>query len=423
MSARFGRNSIWPFGFAIFDQVVLSVSNFLVGFGLIRYTSDHDYGLFVLIQSTLILIVGLHNSYLASPVAILSAKLPAEERWQTIGYVKRVQRRVLRTAAIPLVLLPLIGYALGILNGPFALIVAAGILAVWAALRREFLRAVLLMYFRPRTLLAADSVYSVTLLVGVAAAIFVGKNVVIGATCALAGAAWVGAAAAHRSLGKDQPWQEEGGVAIWPQVHSLGIWAVTGSTIWWVLGQSYSYLLATRLDLTAVADVNATRLLLMPAIVLTIGVGSLLGPTAPNWFAQIGIHRLVRRLLMIMLAVGLVELAYYLIVWIGRDWLAVGVLHRNIHNLDRLLILWSGVAIIALCRDVLQCALIAMGRLKSLAWQVGVSTAIAIVIMWYGLDWWGAPGVLIGMIVGELINLAGIIILIIRSMREAPRPY
>jgi O-antigen/teichoic acid export membrane protein len=189
-----------------------------------------------------------------------------------------------------------------------------------------------------------------------------------------------------------------------------------------VLGQSYSYLLATRLDLTAVADVNATRLLLMPAIVLTIGVSSLLGPTAANWYAQIGLHRLVRRLLLILLVVGLLELTYYLGIWIAREWLVVGVLHRTIHNLEGLLVLWSCVAIIALCRDVLQCALIAMGRLKSLAWQVGVSTAIAVVIMWYGLTWWGPPGVLIGMIVGELINLAGIILLLRKCMREAPKP-
>ncbi len=120
---------------------------------------------------------------------------------------------------------------------------------------------------------------------------------------------------------------------------------------------------------------------------------------------------------MFLLAVGLIETTYFLAVWLGRDWLVVGILHKQIHDLDRLLLLWSGVALIGLCRDVLQSALIALGRLKSLAWQVGVSTAIAVVLMWYGLGWWGAPGVLVGMIVGELINLAGIILLLRKCMR------
>jgi hypothetical protein len=102
----------------------------------------------------------------------------------------------------------------------------------------------------------------------------------------------------------------------------------------------------------------------------------------------------------------------------AQDWLTVGVLHKHIHDRNQLLILWAGVALIGLCRDVLQCALVALGRLKSLAWQVGVSASVAVVLMWYGLGWWGAPGALIGMIVGELINLAGIILLLRRCMRE-----
>ncbi|MGO9931300.1 MAG: lipopolysaccharide biosynthesis protein [Steroidobacteraceae bacterium] len=399
--------------------MVLSLTNFLVGFVLIRYATDHDYALYVLVQSTLLLVVSLQNSYLSGPVAILTPKLPADERWQTIGSVKRVQRRLLRAAAVPLVLLPLLGYVSGILGGLLASVMEGAIFAIWAALRREYLRSVLLMYFRPHTLLGADTVYAVTLLAGVSAAILIGRDIVVGATCALVIAGWAGAAAAHRSLANGPGWQENRAVSIWPEIRGLGFWAVVGSTIWWVLGQSYSYLLATRLDLTAVADVNATRLLLMPAIALAIGVGSLLSPTAASWYAQIGIHRLVRRLLMFLLVVGLLEVTYFFTVWMGREWLVVGILHKHIHDRDRLLILWVAFALIGLCRDVLQCALVALGRYKSLAWQVGVSAAVSVVLMWYGVGWWGAPGVLIGMIVGELINLAGIIVLLRRCMRRA----
>ena len=72
----------------------------------------------------------------------------------------------------------------GILDGLLATVTVIGILAGWAALRREYLRVVLLMYFRPHTLLAANVVYAGTLLVGVAAAILIGRDIVIGATSA-----------------------------------------------------------------------------------------------------------------------------------------------------------------------------------------------------------------------------------------------
>jgi O-antigen/teichoic acid export membrane protein len=257
-------------------------------------------------------------------------------------------------------------------------------------------------------------------LAGVAAAIFIGKQVVIGTTAALIVAAWTCALAAHRTLDADPGWREEAAVPIWAEIRRLGFWALLGSTIWWFLGQGYSYLLAGRLDLTAVANVNVARLLVMPMFVLTIGVGSLLAPSAATWYAELGIRALTRRLLLFLLIVGLLDIVYFSIVWIFRDWLLATALHKHIEDRDRLLILWAIVAMIALCRDVLQCALAAMGKYKTLAWQVGVSTAVALLVMWFGINWWNAAAVVIGQIVGEVINLGGIIRLLRSEYRRPP---
>ena len=233
MNLSFGGRAVGLFSSAIFDQVVLSATNFLVGFVLIRYAGDHDYALYVLVQSTMLLALTVHNSYLSGPLAIVTPSLPADERWRTIGSVKRVQRRVLRTALLPLLAIPLLGYVLGLLTGLLAAVIAAGILAVWTALRREYFRSVLLMYSRPHTLLRVDAVYATILLMGVAAALLIGKAIVVGATCALVLAAWAGGAAANRSLALDPGWQEAGTVTIWPRIRSLGFWSVLGASIYW----------------------------------------------------------------------------------------------------------------------------------------------------------------------------------------------
>lgn len=418
MNVDFGGRALRLFSSAIMDQVVLSGTNFLVGILLIRFASDHDYGLYVLVQSALLLLVSMHNACLTGPLAILTPKLPAEERWQAVGSVKQAQRRWLRIGAIPLLTVPLFGYISGLLGGLLAAVIAFGIVAAWTALRREYLRNVLLMYSRPHTLLGVDLVYASALLVGVVTAVMIGKQIVVGAIGALVIAAWLGAAAANRSLGIDPGWQEAGAVSIWPDIRRLGFWSVLGATIYWFLGQSYSYVLATRLDLSAVANVNAARLLLMPAFVITIGMASLLTPSAATWYVQLGVHKLVRRLLMFLLVVGILQVTYFAIIWSARDWLIVSALHKHIQDSDRLLILWAGVALVSLLRDVLQCALIAMGRLQSLAWLVGLSAAVALLTMWFGIAWWGAAAVIIGQIVGECINLVGIVWLLRISMRE-----
>ena len=304
------------------------------------------------------------------------------------------------------------------LPGLIAWVVVVGIVACWAALRREYLRGALLMYSQPYTLLVADTLYAVTLITIVGAGIIGGKYVVVVAACGVAVAALVGGGAAHRALSSNPGWPAGPGAPIWSQMRNLGNWALLGSTIYWFLGQSYSYMLATRMNLKAVADVNAMRALMNPAIILTVGVVSLLTPMAARWYVQMGLRRLVRRLILLILVVGGAEVAYFIVVWFGRDWLVHNVFHKVIQDRDHLLILWGGVAIISLLRDILQCALMAMGKFRSLAWQVGISAAVAVLLMWYGVRWWGAAAVLIGQIVGEVINLIGIILLLRHSLRQ-----
>ncbi|MDB6014644.1 MAG: capsular biosynthesis protein [Gammaproteobacteria bacterium] len=399
--------------------MLLSGTNFAVSLLLIRYSTDRDYGMYVLLQSAVLLLTSAQNAWLTGPLATLTAKLLPDVRAQTITSVRSIQLRALLRGALPVFLVPAVGYATGYFSGLLALVVAIGIVACWGALRREYLRSTLFMYAQPQALLKADAAYAIVLIAVVAAGLIGGKYVVVVAACGVAVAALIGDVVARRSIAASPGWLAGEGAPIWPQLRNLGNWALLGSTIYWFLGQSYSYMLATRLDLKAVADVNAMRALMNPAILLTIGIVSMLMPTAARWYAQIGLQRLVRRLLLVLLLVGAAESAYFIAVWLGRDWLVHNIFHKTIEDRDRLLILWGGVAIMALLRDIMQCALTAMGQFRSLAWQVGLSATVAVLLMWFGMRWWGPAAVLIGQIVGEVVNFIGIILLLRQSMRRA----
>jgi len=52
-----------------------------------------------------------------------------------------------------------------------------------------------------------------------------------------------------------------------------------------------------------------------------------------------------------------------------------------------------------------------------MAWLIGVSATLSLSIMWYGLDKWGPAAALIGQIVGELVNLAGLVVLLRMQIR------
>jgi O-antigen/teichoic acid export membrane protein len=267
------------FSAAVVDQVLLSGANFLVGFLLIRNTGDSDYATFVLVQSAILLVITAQSAWLSGPLAIIAPKRPADSRRVMVGAVEHAQRRFLRRVVLIALCVPAAGYLGGIWDAFSAAVLAIGVFAAWMALQRELVRRILLIYSRANTLLGVDAIYVVIFVGGTFAAIHVSHQAVIWAVTGLALAGWSGAAAAHRSLAKDPGWTKEGDSApILRELRRLGVWSTVGALTYWLFSQSYNYLLVSRLDLKAVADVNAARLVIMPAIVFTVGMESLLIP-------------------------------------------------------------------------------------------------------------------------------------------------
>jgi O-antigen/teichoic acid export membrane protein len=329
-----------------------------------------------------------------------------------IGSVEASQRRFLRPLALLAMLVPVVGYLTGIFDHVIAAVVAMGVLAGWTALQREFLRSVLLIYSRP-----PDMAYVAVLIPGAVFAVFGPKPASVWAVMALAIAAWIGTGVAHRMLAKDPGWVQSDATPFWREMRPLGIWSAVGAVIYWLFSQSYNYVLAGRLGLAAVANVNASRLLLMPTIVLTVGVKGLLIPSAAAWLSESGVGKLTRRLLVFIAGIALLDLFYFAFVWIFRDWLTGEFLHKTIVDRDRLLILWAGVSLVSLVRDILQSALLALERFKPMAWLTAAGAVIALSVMWFGIPHWGAAAALIGQVAGEFVNLVGIVFLLRQAHR------
>ena len=338
-----------------------------------------------------------------------------------VGSVEASQRRFLNGAAGAALAIPAIGYFLHYWTGLETLVVVLGIAACWAALQREYLRGVQLIYGRPQAMLRADVINVAVLLVGALIAVYGPKPAVVWAVAALIASALSGMAAARglghihdpavaRATGDSAPF--------WREMRPLAVWATIGAMTYWIYNQSYNYVLASRIDLTAVADVNAARLLLMPTIVLTVGVKTLLVPTAASWLAESSVGRLIRKLLLFATGIALIDVVYCIVLWIFRDAASHDLMHKNIANRDMLLILWALLSLIALYRDLLQTGLFALRKFRSLAGVTALSAAASLTIMWMGIKDWGPAAALIGQVAGESINLGGVVVLLAVAYRN-----
>jgi O-antigen/teichoic acid export membrane protein len=416
MSTRPPGRFLYFFGTGVLDQVLLSGANFIAGFVMIRYASDVSYGQFVLAQSAVMLLVSAQAAWLSGPVAAIAPTKAAPMRAQMIGSLGASQTRFLRRMALALLALPLAAYLLGIWSASIALAIAGTILAGWAALQREYRRGVLLIYSRPQAMLGADAVYVAILLLGIALALLLRPAAGPLAIAALSAAGWAGATVAHRMLALEPGWVSGNSRPFWQEIRAIGLWSAIGAVIYWLFAQSYNYVLATRLDLTAVTNVNAARLVVMPVFVFMYGINSLLTPTAANWLAKFGLPRMLRRLAVLTLLITAIDLIYFAVAWTFRDWLIVDLLHKHIGDQDRLLFLWGCVALVFLPREVLQSALFALRRVRTMAWIIGLSAAISLSTMWLGIPRWGAAAVLIGQLAGECALLTGLALLLWRQV-------
>jgi len=411
---------------------MLSGANFLMAFLLIRYTTGSDYALFVIAQATIILLVTAQGSLITGPLSLLAPQRPPADRGEMIAAIGVDQRKILRGLALAAAAVVVVGSLFGAWNGTVTMVALATIIAGWATLTREFFRVALLIYSRSQDLLRVDAMYVVLAIGGAGVAIVlpahftlaghaIALSTAIWAVLALAVAGRIGSLLSHRMLSRslDGAAASAGSMHFWREMWPLGLWSAVGAGIFWLFTQSYNYIIASQIGLEAVADVNATRILLMPAILITVGVRALLTPNAASWLVEFGIGKLVRRLAAAVVLIGCLDLMYFAFLWFFRHRITVDFMHRHIGDLDRLLVLWGCVALLGLGRDILQTALQALKRLKIVAALTGVAAVISIAIMWYGLPRWGAAATLIGQISGETLILIGTVLLILQSHRRA----
>ena len=393
------------FGAGVIDQMVLSGANFLVGLLMIRRTTDVAYGQFVLAQSAVLLLVSVQASWLTGPLSTIVPKKTPLEKTRAIGTMRVSQAKFLRRLGVALLLATTAAWLAGILKPGIALVTAGIMLACWAALQREYLRNALIMHTRPGQLLQTDLVYAACLVIGVLATTYWPSWAGIFSIGALVIAARIAAAVSYRTLDADPGWAAGDAKPLWREVRQIGIWSTVGTAMYWIFGQSYNYILASRFDLTAVTSVNAARLLLTPIFVFTIGINNVLITSTAKWLAAVGLTKTLRRLVLLLVSITALDLIYLVFLWSIRGWLIGSVLHKTIADRDRLLALWAVIALIFLPREMLQAVLFASGRVKSMVRVIAVSALVSLSLTWYGLGHWGTASVLIGQIAGESVNV------------------
>lgn len=416
MSDRRGRDFAFArlLSSAVFSQGLLSAGSFLVGLVLIRSTTDAQYGYYILALNAILLLVSLQNAFFNPPLAIRITRLDRLGRGELVGGLYREQRRLLPALGILSVIVAIGLWYAGILDANTGPLAIATIAATLTILHREYFRMVLFAHRRPYDVLRTDIFYVVLMVAGVLASILTPAPAVA-AVVTLGLAALASGILLSRTLHRHEPWDIRGTQGILREIAPLAVWSTAGAAIHWTFSQGYMYLVAGTLDVTAVAAIAAIRLLLMPVNLLSTGIGSLMLPLASGWLHRYGAPLLWRRLCLLAAGLAVATLFYFLVLWFFRDWIFAVVLKKQFAQRDELLLLWGSIFLVIVVRDQLVYLLAAQGRFRVLTLLTLASALISLAASYWGMLRFGMAGALAGILIGELINVTGIVLLSFRK--------
>jgi O-antigen/teichoic acid export membrane protein len=409
---------VGAFGMGLMMQALLSGANFAVGLILIRRTADLQYSYYVLAANAILLLTSLQNSFVQPYiVANVTSNTDAVNRRRVIGAVASGNRRW-----VPLLCTLSIAIAVGLwemrlFDTEQTVLIALALIAGGAALGRELFRMTLFAYHRPFEVLRGDVAYVVALVCGAFVATLTPKPAVF-AVVTLTLAALLGGTIARQGLWAYEAWDVHSTQPVFRKMASMGTWAVAGSAIHWLLIYGYSYLVAGVLDVRDVAAIAATRLSLMPVFVLSGGVSMLLFPITSRWIHDLGTHAAARRLVLLVVGLCAAAILYMGVMWIARDWIFGTLLKKDFAQRDSLLIVWCAVFLVTLCRDQLSTLPAAHGRFRPMTLVTGVSVLVWLFASYLAMMHFGPVGAVAGILIGELINILGIVVLIVQQMRQ-----
>ncbi len=412
-----GARAIRTLGTGLIIQALLSGTNFAVGLILIRRTSDLQYSYYILATNALLLVTALQTSFIQPYIVRNLAIMDGPARHDLVGALVRTNRLwVPAICAITLMVTAGL-WALHALDTETALLLAACLLAGAMALSREFFRVTLFAYRHPSSVLRADLAFAAVLISGAFLATFSDSSALI-AVIGVAGAQFMGLLILRGALWRHESWNRHITDSVMGKIAATGAWAILGSGIHWLLIQGYSYLVAGVLDVKDIAAIAATRLTLMPVFVLSGGVSMLLFPITTRWVHEVGSRRATRRLLALVAGLGAAALLYMAAMWLLRDWIFAVILKKSFAHRDPLLLLWSAVFLVTLCRDQLATLLAANARFRDMTLTTGFSAVIWLFSSYLAMVRYGPPGAVFGILLGESVNMAGILVMIVRETRQ-----
>ena len=392
---------------AFIDRLLLSLTHFIIGIFLLRRASTADYGLYVLAQGAMLLVFFVQSALITVPMSVLAPKYSTEAKRYFVSALMQGQYVIWLPLSALVALCTLALYRCGGLAADSTHMILVVDLVLLAVLLREFIRYAFYVYLRPGAVLCVDAIYgSVTIAaayVVTATSAAPALHTLIGIGLANLMAGVFGFVLFHRYVG----WRATWTTTALARTLAHGKWALLGASVTWLQTEGFLYLLGALKGTSEVASVSASRLLLMPIILLTSSFEAIVKPRGAAWLASGERHKLEQSITLLTGVALAISGLYMIGILLVGERLAAFVFEANVTGMRLLLGLWGVVLLCKICSANLNIVLQILERFDILFYIGLVSAAVSVTFGYGAIQQFGAPGSLLGLIVVEVVGLAG----------------
>jgi len=400
---------------SVLDQGMLSALNLVLGLMLIRLTTRDSYGLYSQLYVAGILAATLTEALITGPLTTLAPGLGEERRRRFIAHLDRYQRQLsgLFAALAGLITGAVVAY-LRLDTHPVALGLAFAAY-VWAASLREFSRSVGFVEGRALAVLRMDGWFALAVVAGLGLLAWIGW-VNLPAVMLVLALSNLAALSLRAVPGSEDPaGRAEAVHAVWQR----GKWALPGAVLAWLTNYSYLYLSAIWLGVGASADLNASRLLLMPVALLVLAWSRVARPHAVRLMRDRQMQSLTRFILASVVAMEVITVVYSGLLWLTLPWLEAHVLGAKYADLEPFIVAWGVYFAIYSARWIGTSLLTSGDRYRMLMMSALLCLVVMVLAASYALPRWGAWGAVAALALVELIDVMLVwLVLLPRARRD-----
>lgn len=387
-------------GIAALDQAMLSLINLGVQILLIKTVTKSAFGYYSLALSVIMYLMSFQNSVVNTPITVSLAGKTKEEQNSYVSSIFSGQLLALGFVSVLGLLIAFSFFSFG-LSLDETLIIASLAAASFGILNREFLRSYFFAEEEAFKVLKLDFYYALlyALLISISYVFFrINVPLII---------LFMGIASAFDSLILNKRFRFNFSLksikSAFTENWFISKWSLIGISVTHLQNYAYLYVISTFLGSNATAEVSASRLLLMPLGLITIGWGNVIRPYGAKLRERNQLHKFFKNLAISSLLFPIIVTILTGVFLIFSDWLLKNIFTSDYESVFKYLILWSILTSVGFLRANASYGLQVIKKFKSLALLNVVTMAITVTLAVLLVNGYKIEGALIASIIGEAI--------------------